>query len=107
MQLELKEETLVDFIATKSDIAQSETKLIEKISDIKYDLKQEIYDVGTRLTEKIYSIRQEVSDVKSELKQDISNVQTQQKKQFMWFVGILVTLFGIMISLLIYVISKI
>jgi len=130
MQIELKEDA-VDFFATKYDLVRTEKtlsveisnvrkevsdvrkeisdlrkevsnveiKLLGKISDTKSELKQEISDVEVRLSEK-------VSDFRSELKQDIYLLKDEMKRQFMWSIGLFVTMFSVIISILIYVISK-
>jgi len=80
---------VVDFLATKTDIAQIKTKIIKEISIV----RKEISEVETRLSKDI-SVK-------------ISKVQSDQKEQFKWFVTILITLFGVMITMMIYLITKI
>jgi len=99
-----------------------ETRLTEKISDVKTELtgkiaetNERISQVETRLTEKISETNDRISQVETRLTEQITDVKTEltakisetatilqadNKRQFKWFIGVIVAMFGILVSLM-------
>jgi len=71
-----------------------------KISGVKTELADKINETEIKLTDKINAVDVKISDVKTELTDKITFVHKDMKSQLRWFIGILVTLFGILISVM-------
>jgi len=97
------EESLVDFLSTREDVTNVRKEIVESKSVI----SQHIWDVKVDLSGKISKTNERISDLRIELKEDIAKVGFDQKKQFKWFVGIMVTLFGVMMSTMTYMLTNI
>ncbi len=92
-----KEETDIELI-------KIESRLEDRIKEVKTDLKSDILQVKTDLENDIKGVESHIKEVKTDLKNDIQIVRDDIKERISglrWFIGITVAIAAIVVPLII------
>jgi len=118
--MDFRTELKGDVVAVRTELAEARTELKgdvvavrTELAELRTELKGDIASVRTELAELRTELKDDIASVRTELKNDVMKVQEglgevreEMRRQHRSFLGVNIAIFGIMVSLLIYVISK-